>query len=142
MVSAATGIATCVSTGIATAIAWLVGILNRTWVCRGYTLNLLTIAVVAGNLDGCACQLLLQIHRRGEDNAATGYQSGFHLVHLGHTLGADTESHGSQTWQRNRVTLSGPSLNHFASSIPAGLHNAFTYSAAKGSLLNHLFLTE
>ena len=48
------------------------------------------------------------------------YQSGFHLVHLGYTLGADTESHGSQTWQRNAMTLSGPSLNHLASRIQIG----------------------
>ena len=58
------------------------------------------------------------------------------------SLGADAESHGSQTWQRNRVTLSGPRLNHLASCIPAGLHNSLANSAAQSSLLNHLLLTE
>ena len=61
----ASGITALVASGVSTAIGRLVGaatilvVFNRTWVGAGHTLNLLAIAVVAGILDGRACQLLL-----------------------------------------------------------------------------------
>ena len=60
MVSTASGIASGVATSVSTGIAALVAttiilvVFNCTWVGTGHALNLLAIAVVAGNLDSGA----------------------------------------------------------------------------------------
>ena len=77
-------------------------------------------------------------------NLAAGAGNSLHLLAVAVVagLGAQTESHGAQSWQCYTVTFGGPRLDCLTSSIPTCLHDTFTYSAAKGSLLDYLFLTE
>ena len=72
-------------------------VLHDTLVGTGYALHLLTVAVVAGNLDGSVSQFILQVSRGGEDDAAAADKASLHLVHVGNTLGAKTESHAAQS---------------------------------------------
>ena len=117
-------------------------VLNDTLVCTGYALHFLTCTVVAGDLDGGVCQLVLQVGRGSEDDAATADKARLYLVHVGYTLGAEAESHATQSGDCYAVTLSGPCLDYLACCIPSGLHYTLADSAAQGSFLNHFLLIQ
>ena len=105
-------------------------VFHNTLVGTRYALHLLTVAVVAGNLDGSVSQFVLQVNIGREDDAATANQGGLYLVHVGDALGAQSESHTAQAGDGYAVAFGGPSLDYLASCIPAGLHHSFAHSAA------------
>ena len=69
-------------------------------------------------------------------------QTRLHVVHVLHSLRAQSEAHRAQSGQSHAVTLSGPRLDHLSGCIPAGLHHALTHAAAQGSLLDDLRLRQ
>ena len=97
-ITTASGIATSVSAGIA-AVRWLVGILDIAAVTAGHTLQHFTILVQTGNLDAGILQLVLYVHVRGKDNATNTDQSSLYVLQVLNCLTANSESHGTQTWQ-------------------------------------------
>ena len=142
MISTATGITTLVSTGISTAIAWLVGILNRTWVGAGHTFHFDAVAVVAGD-DHCrVLQFLLQVGGRREYDTARLDETSLHVVDVLHGLRRQAEAHGSQTGQRHAVALGRPCLDDTPGSIPAGLHHALAHATAQGSLTDYFLSSQ
>ena len=117
-------------------------ILDGAGVARSHPLHLLTVAVDTGDLDRGVLQLVLQIHTRGEDDAAGLDEAGLYILHLLHSLRTESESHGAESGQSHRVTLRSPGLDHLTGCIPAGLHHAAAHTASEGSLLDDLCLRE
>lgn len=74
----------------------------------------------------------------GEDDASCRDEVGGHVGYSSHTLGADSEAHGSETRNCNGVALGGPRLDDFSGSVPTSLHHASADTAAKGSFLDDL----
>ena len=55
----------------------IVIVFDDTIVTGGYALHFVTVAVVAGDLDGSVCQLVLQVNIGREDDAATANRGEF-----------------------------------------------------------------
>ena len=128
---------------IGTAIrAFALIIFDLAIVGAGDALDLVAVAVVAGDLHAGAGQLLLEFGGGGEDDAAGGDEAGLDLVHVVHALGAQAEAHGAQSGQGDAVTFRGPRLDDLAGGVPAGLHHASADAAAQGCLLDYLGLSE
>ena len=66
-------------------------ILHVALVARGHALHQLTVAVVAGDVDARALQLILDVHVGHEDHATRGDEVAAHLVHIGHRRSAQAE---------------------------------------------------
>ena len=111
-------VATLAATILRTAILiLLLRILNLAAVAAGYALQHGAVFVETGNLDRGILQLVLHLHAGSKDDATNANQIGLHILQLLYRLTADAEAHGSQTWHRDGVALSGPRAKHFASSI-------------------------
>ena len=59
-----------------------------------------------------------------------------------HSLGAQTESHGSQSGQCHAVAFGCPSFDYLTGCIPAGLHHALADATSESCLTDHLLLVE
>ena len=68
---------------------------HRTVVGRGDTLHDVAFTVVAGDLDSRVVQLILQLLSRSEHNTSGGDERRFHVVHVSHRLGRQTEAHNT-----------------------------------------------